>query len=99
MKKISSSSKRKASTEDELEARIATFNSEERTRGETMRTNIVMEEALVDEAQRITGIKTKAGVVHHALREVVRRSKMKELLGLQGKVEFWPGYETSETTK
>ena len=36
------------------------------------------------------GIKTKAGVVHFALREVVRRAKMKELLELQGKVD-WEG--------
>ena len=59
-------------------------------KGETMRTNIVMEEPLVYAAQKITGIKTKAGVVHYALREVVRRSKMKELLELQGKVN-WEG--------
>ena len=59
-------------------------------KGETMRTNIVMEEPLVYAAQKITGIKTKAGVVHFALKEVVRRAKMKELLELQGKVD-WEG--------
>lgn len=57
---------------------------------ESVRTNIVMEEPLVAEAQAITGIKTKSGVVHYALREVIRRARQKELLKLQGKVA-WEG--------
>jgi Arc/MetJ family transcription regulator len=55
-----------------------------------VRTNIVMEEPLVREAQAITGIKTKTGVVHYALREIVRRAKQKEMLALRGKVA-WEG--------
>ena len=54
-----------------------------------------MEEPLLAEAQAITGIKTKTGVVHHALRELVRRQKMKEVLEMRGKVEFWDGYEAA----
>ncbi len=57
-----------------------------------VRTNIVMEEPLVYEAQSITGIKTKTGVVHYALREVVRRNRMKDALQMRGKVGFWDGY-------
>lgn len=57
---------------------------------ENVRTNIIMEEPLVAEAQAITGIKTKSGVVHYALREVVRRARQKELLKLQGKI-VWEG--------
>ena len=49
-----------------------------------------MEEPLVEEAKAITGIKTKAGVVHHALRELVRRAKRMEMLKLQGKIH-WQG--------
>lgn len=60
---------------------------------ETMRTNILMETPLVMEAQAITGIKTKTGVIHHALRELVRKSKMKDMLAFQGKVEFFDGFE------
>lgn len=59
----------------------------------TMRTNIVMETPLVNEAQAITGIKTKTGVIHYALKEIVRRKKMKDILAFQGKVELWDGYE------
>ncbi len=57
---------------------------------ESVRTNIIMEESLVAEAQAITGIKTKSGVVHYALREVVRRARQKELLKLQGHI-VWEG--------
>ncbi|MEY4482790.1 MAG: hypothetical protein RL693_242 [Verrucomicrobiota bacterium] len=57
---------------------------------ESVRTNIIMEEPLVAEAQAITGIKTKSGVVHYALREVVRRARQKELLKLQGRID-WEG--------
>ncbi len=57
-----------------------------------VRTNIVMEEPLVYEAQSITGIKTKTGVVHYALRELVRRDRMKDALRMRGKVGFWDGY-------
>lgn len=64
---------------------------------ETSRTNIILETHLVHAAQEITGIKTKAGVVHYALKEVVRRSKMKELLSMHGKVE-WEG-DLNETRK
>jgi Arc/MetJ family transcription regulator len=56
----------------------------------TVRTNIVMEEPLVYAAQKATGIKTKTGVVHHALRELVRRSKRREMLKLRGKIH-WEG--------
>lgn len=59
-------------------------------RGATVRTNIIMEEPLVEEAKAVTGIKTKAGVVHYALRELVRRAKRMEMLKLQGKIN-WRG--------
>ena len=72
-------------------------DSEPHEEPETTRTNIVMEAPLVSAAQEITGIKTKAGVVHYALKEVVRRSKMKELLSLHGKVT-WSG-DLNETRK
>jgi Arc/MetJ family transcription regulator len=64
-----------------------------------MRTNIVLEEALVAEAQALTGIKTKSGVVHHALREVVRRARQKEILGMRGQVKFWDGYVEEQAAR
>jgi Arc/MetJ family transcription regulator len=61
-----------------------------KTKPAEVRTNIVMEEPLVMEAQAITGIKTKTGVVHYALREIVRRARQKEMLKFRGKVA-WEG--------
>ncbi len=70
--------------------KLAEISTEE---PDTMRTNIIMDTPWVEEAQAITGIKTKTGVIHFALRELVRKKKMKEILEFQGKVDLWPGYE------
>jgi Arc/MetJ family transcription regulator len=54
------------------------------------RTNIVLDETLLATGKRATGIKTTKGLVDHALRELVRRSHQKQILGLFGKVA-WEG--------
>ena len=54
------------------------------------RTNIVMDEDLVRQGLKATGMKTRRALVHHALEELVRREKQKGLLALQGKVH-WTG--------
>jgi Arc/MetJ family transcription regulator len=58
-----------------------------------MRTNIVLDDELVAEASRVTGIKTKKDLVHEALRVLVATRKRKSLLDLRGKIEFAPGYD------
>lgn len=58
-----------------------------------MRTNIDLDEELVKEAQRLTGIGTKKDVVHEALRLLVRSQRRKSLRDLRGKIEFAPGYD------
>ncbi|MFH1537466.1 MAG: type II toxin-antitoxin system VapB family antitoxin [bacterium] len=55
-----------------------------------LRTNIELDEKIVDEAMRLTRKKTKKEVVNYALRELVSRIKRKKLLKLEGKVE-WTG--------
>lgn len=55
-----------------------------------MRTNIVIDEKLVDKCRKVTGIKTKRELVDHALHELLRRENQKKILGLYGKVE-WDG--------
>ena len=42
-----------------------------------MRTNIVLDEALVQQAFALTGIRTKRELVHLALSELVRRRRKK----------------------
>ena len=55
-----------------------------------LRTNIELDEKLVDEALELTHIKTKKELVNHAIRELVSRARRRKLLELEGKVE-WTG--------
>ncbi|HEB74936.1 MAG TPA: type II toxin-antitoxin system VapB family antitoxin [Nitrospirae bacterium] len=55
-----------------------------------LRTNIELDEKLVDEAMKLTHKKTKKELVNYALEELVKRFKRKKLLELEGKVE-WQG--------
>ena len=55
-----------------------------------MRTNIVIDDDLMAEAMRVTGIKTKREVVDTALRTLVRLERQRSVLELEGKIE-WQG--------
>jgi len=54
------------------------------------RTNIVLDEKLVMEGLKTTGMKTRRALVDYALRELVRREKQLDLLSLKGSVQ-WVG--------
>jgi len=54
------------------------------------RTNIVLDEGLVRQGLKVTGIKTRRALVHHALQELVRREKQLDWLPLEGKIR-WTG--------
>ena len=54
----------------------------------TKRTNIVMDEDLVRQGLKATGIKTRRALVHHALQELVRREKQLGFLTLKGKIHW-----------
>lgn len=58
-----------------------------------MRTNIVIDDELIDEAMTLTGIKTKREVVHEALRVLIEKRKrleaVEKLEALRGKITFW----------
>lgn len=45
-------------------------------------------EDLIDEARKKLGFKSKTDTIVHALNEVVRRSKLDELMALCGTVKF-----------
>ena len=53
-----------------------------------MRTNIVLDDDLVNEALEVTGVRTKKEIVHIALQELVRSRKKKSLTDLAGKIRF-----------
>ena len=55
-----------------------------------LRTNIELDRELVNEAMKLTKLKTKKELVNYALKELVRKVKRKNLLHLEGKVQ-WEG--------
>jgi Arc/MetJ family transcription regulator len=55
-----------------------------------MRTNIVLNDRLIDEARLLTGIKTKRGVIQEALRTLIQLRKQSAVRGLRGKLK-WEG--------
>ena len=55
-----------------------------------MRTNIVIDEKLMKETLRLTGLKTKREAVELALRTIVRLRKQQEIRRFRGKLT-WQG--------
>jgi Arc/MetJ family transcription regulator len=55
-----------------------------------MRTNIEIDDEVLDEAQRLTGARTKRETVDLALRELVARHRRLGILELSGRVH-WEG--------
>jgi Arc/MetJ family transcription regulator len=64
-----------------------------------MRTNIVLDEDLVKEAARLTGIKTKRALVREALRALIDTRRRRSLLELRGRISFAPGYDHKSARK
>lgn len=54
------------------------------------RTNIDLEDKLVNEGMKVFKCKTKKELVHLALQELLKKEKRKEILKLRGKVK-WEG--------
>lgn len=57
------------------------------------RTNIVIDDQLLREGMKLTHFKTKRELVNEALREFIRWKKRMKLLQLEGKIEFFEGYD------
>ncbi|MFN8494063.1 MAG: type II toxin-antitoxin system VapB family antitoxin [Caldilineaceae bacterium] len=55
-----------------------------------MRTNIVIDDQLMAEAMRLSGLKTKREVVEEALRLFIRQRSQRTVLALAGKIH-WEG--------
>ncbi len=54
------------------------------------RTNLVLDEKLLEEAVRVAGTKTYSAAVEFALKELVRRAKARRILDLAG-TGLWEG--------
>ncbi|MDJ0594513.1 MAG: type II toxin-antitoxin system VapB family antitoxin [Pleurocapsa sp. MO_226.B13] len=58
-----------------------------------MRTNIDIDDKLMEEAFRLANVRTKKELVHLALQEFIKAKKKKDLLELSGKIQFHEGYD------
>ncbi len=54
------------------------------------RTNVVLDEAILAEAQRVTGLATIRAVVDAGMRELIAKGKRKRILDLKGRIR-WSG--------
>jgi Arc/MetJ family transcription regulator len=61
-----------------------------------MATNLHIDEELLDEARRRSGLATKRETVEVALREFIARRQRLEALALFGTVDFEPGYDPKQ---
>ena len=53
----------------------------------SMRTNIDIDDALIDEVMKVANVKTKKEAVHLALQEFLKAKKKKDLFDLAGKID------------
>lgn len=58
-----------------------------------MPTNLNLDDALLEEAVRLSGRKTKREAVNAALAEYVARRKQRRILGLFGKLDWDQGFD------
>ena len=59
-----------------------------------MRTNVVLDDKLVEEGMRLTGLTTKRAVIDEALRLLVRLKSQEEVRNLRGKLRWEGDLET-----
>ena len=53
-----------------------------------MRTNIILDDSLVQEAFKYCNVNSKKELIHLALKEFVERRRHLNLLDLEGKIQF-----------
>jgi len=53
-----------------------------------MRTNIVLNDQLISEAQALTGISTKRGIVEEGLKTMIRLKKQQQIKAWRGKLAW-----------
>ncbi len=58
-----------------------------------MRTNVVLDEQLVQEAFKYAKGKTKRDLIHQALQEFVEHHRRRDVRELKGKVKIQRGYD------
>jgi Arc/MetJ family transcription regulator len=61
--------------------------------GGMMRTNIDIDDKLMEEAFTLSQARSKKDLVHDALREYIRLKRRKDLTELAGTIEFYKGFD------
>jgi Arc/MetJ family transcription regulator len=56
-------------------------------------TNLLIDDALLNEAKELGGFRTKRETVNRALQEFIQQHKRLEILGMRGLIEFDPEYD------
>jgi Arc/MetJ family transcription regulator len=64
-----------------------------------MRTNIVIDDELLEQAFAVSRACTKKDLVDEALRELIRLRRRKDMAELAGTVEFHQGYDHKKLRK
>jgi Arc/MetJ family transcription regulator len=64
-----------------------------------MRTNIVIDDELLNEAFSVSNAKTKKDLIHEALRAFIRLKKRKNLTDLAGSIKFYKNYDHKKLRK
>ena len=64
-----------------------------------MRTNIVMDDKLMAETRRLTGLKTKREAVELGLQTLLRLRQQEEIRGLRGKLNWQGNLEEMRTDR
>jgi len=55
------------------------------------RTNVILDEKLIDACMKATGMKTQKALIDHALRELLRHERQNKILELKGSIN-WEGH-------
>jgi Arc/MetJ family transcription regulator len=64
-----------------------------------MRTNIVIDDQLMDEALKVSGLKTKKEAVEAGLRALIKQRKQESIRALRGKLRWEGNLEEMRTDK
>ena len=59
------------------------------------RTNVVLDDKLVNSALKVTKLKTRRALIDYALRELLRHAKQGDILKLRGKIHWEGNLKTS----
>ena len=64
-----------------------------------MRTNVIIDDRLINEGLELTKLKTKTELIKTALEELIENRKKKDLRKIKGKIKFRDDYNYKEMRK